>query len=198
MVANRSPLLIIASHNTGKIKEFQQVLGSHWRVQPQADFAVTEAEETGSTFVENALIKARHACLQTGHAALADDSGLVVAALGGAPGLRSARYSGSGYEDNNTLLLNNMAALRGAARQAFYIAVVVLLRDTPDPTPLIAEGRWHGRIANAPRGKGGFGYDPIFIPEGSALHAAELSSAEKNRISHRAKAINSLLALAND
>ena len=149
MIAETSPQLIIASHNAGKIKEFQQVLGTHWRVQPQADFGVTEAEETGSTFVENALIKARHACSLTGHAALADDSGLVVPALDGAPGLRSARYSGSSYEDNNTLLLNNMAALQGASRQAFYIAVVVLLRDAQDPTPLIAEGRWHGRIADA-------------------------------------------------
>ena len=198
MIAETSPQLIIASHNAGKIKEFQQVLGTHWRVQPQADFGVTEAEETGSTFVENALIKARHACSLTGHAALADDSGLVVPALDGAPGLRSARYSGSSYEDNNTLLLNNMAALQGASRQAFYIAVVVLLRDAQDPTPLIAEGRWHGRIADAPRGKGGFGYDPIFVPKGGSLHAAELSSAEKNRMSHRAKAIHSLLALAND
>ena len=198
MVAKTSPLLIIASHNTGKIKEFQQVLGAHWRVQPQADFAVTEAEETGSTFVENALIKARHACLQTGHAALADDSGLVVPALGGAPGLRSARYSGSGYEDNNTLLLNNMAELQGANRHAFYIAVLVLLRDAQDPTPLIAEGRWQGRIANVPRGEGGFGYDPIFIPEGGSLHAAEMTPDEKNRISHRAKAISTLLALADD
>jgi len=198
MVAKTSPLLIIASHNTGKIKEFQQVLGAHWRVQPQADFAVTEAEETGSTFVEHALIKARHACLQTGHAALADDSGLVVPALGGAPGLRSARYSGSGYEDNNTLLLNNMAGLQGANRHAFYIAVLVLLRDAQDPTPLIAEGRWQGRIANVPRGEGGFGYDPIFIPEGGSLHAAEMTPDEKNRISHRAKAISTLLALADD
>ena len=198
MITETSPQLIIASHNAGKIKEFQQVLGTHWRVQPQADFGVTEAEETGSTFVENALIKARHACSLTGHAALADDSGLVVPALDGAPGLRSARYSGSSYEDNNTLLLHNMAALQGASRQAFYIAVVVLLRDAQDPTPLIAEGRWHGRIADAPRGKGGFGYDPIFIPEGGSLHAAELSPAEKNRISHRAKAISTLLALADD
>lgn len=198
MITETSPQLIIASHNAGKIKEFQQVLGTHWRVQPQADFGVTEAEETGSTFVENALIKARHACSLTGHAALADDSGLVVPALDGAPGLRSARYSGSGYEDNNTLLLNNMAGLQGASRHAFYIAVVVLLRDAQDPTPLIAEGRWHGSIADAPRGKGGFGYDPIFVPEGGSLHAAELSSAEKNRVSHRAKAINYLLALAND
>jgi len=197
MVVETPPLLIIASHNAGKVKEFQQVLGSHWRVQPQADFGVTEAEETGSTFVENALIKARHACLTTGHAALADDSGLVVPALGGAPGLRSARYSGSGYEDNNTLLLNNMTTLQGAYRQAFYIAVVVLLRDAQDPTPLIAEGRWHGRIADAPRGEGGFGYDPIFIPEGGSLHAAELSPAEKNGISHRAKAISTLLTLAD-
>ena len=198
MIAETSPQLIIASHNAGKIKEFQQVLGAHWRVQPQADFAVTEAEETGSTFVENALIKARHACLQTGHAALADDSGLVVPALGGAPGLRSARYSGSGYEDNNTLLLNNMAGLQGANRHAFYIAVLVLLRDAQDPTPLIAEGRWQGRIANVPRGEGGFGYDPIFIPEGGSLHAAEMTPDEKNRISHRAKAISTLLALADD
>ena len=198
MATDTSPLLVIASHNAGKIKEFQQVLGAHWRVQPQADFAVTEAEETGSTFVENALLKARHACSLTGHAALADDSGLVVPALGGAPGLRSARYSGSGYEANNALLLNNMAALQGAHRQAFYIAVVVLLRDAQDPTPLIAEGRWHGHIADAPRGEGGFGYDPIFIPNGGSLHAAELSSTKKNRVSHRAKAIRTLLALADD
>ena len=119
-------------------------------------------------------------------------------ALGGAPGLRSARYSGSGYEDNNTLLLNNMARLQGANRHAFYIAVLVLLRDAQDPTPLIAEGRWQGRIANVPRGEGGFGYDPIFIPEGGSLHAAEMTPDEKNRISHRAKAINTLLALADD
>ena len=198
MVADTSPLLVIASHNAGKIKEFQQVLGAHWRVQPQADFAVTEAEETGSTFVENALLKARNACSLTGHAALADDSGLVVPALGGAPGLRSARYSGSGYEANNALLLSNMAALQGAHRQAFYIAVVVLLRDAQDPTPLIAEGRWHGHIADAPRGEGGFGYDPIVIPNGGSLHAAELSSTEKNRVSHRAKAISTLLTLADD
>ena len=198
MATDTCPLLVIASHNAGKIKEFQQVLGAHWRVQPQADFAVTEAEETGSTFVENALLKARHACSLTGHAALADDSGLVVPALSGAPGLRSARYSGSGYEANNALLLNNMAALQGAHRQAFYIAVVVLLRDAQDPTPLIAEGRWHGHIADAPRGEGGFGYDPIFIPNGGSLHAAELSSTEKNRVSHRAKAIRTLLALADD
>ena len=198
MVADTSPLLVIASHNAGKIKEFQQVLGAHWRVQPQADFAVTEAEETGSTFVENALLKARNACSLTGHAALADDSGLVVPALGGAPGLRSARYSGSGYEANNALLLSNMAALQGAHRQAFYIAVVVLLRDAQDPTPLIAEGRWHGHIADAPRGEGGFGYDPISIPNGGSLHAPELSSTEKNRVSHRAKAISTLLTLADD
>ena len=165
MATDTSPLLVIASHNAGKIKEFQQVLGAHWRVQPQADFAVPEAEETGSTFVENALLKARHACSLTGHAALADDSGLVVPALGGAPGLRSARYSGSGYEANNALLLNNMAALQGAHRQAFYIAVVVLLRDAQDPTPLIAEGRWYGRIADAPRGRGRLWLRPYLYPQ---------------------------------
>ena len=174
MATDTSPLLVIASHNAGKIKEFQQVLGAHWRVQPQADFAVTEAEETGSTFVENALLKARHACSLTGHAALADDSGLVVPALGGAPGLRSARYSGSGYEANNALLLNNMAALQGAHRQAFYIAVVVLLRDAQDPTPLIAEGRWHGHIADAPRGEGGFGSTLSLSP--TEAHCTQLNS----------------------
>ena len=193
MTDDTLPRLIIASHNSGKIREFQAVLGDRWRVSPQADLGVSEAEETGSTFVENALIKARHACAQCHCAALADDSGLVVPALDGAPGLRSARYSGGDDEANNALLLQNMATLEGADRAAFYVAVVVLLRHTDDPTPLIAEGRWYGHIAPAPRGTGGFGYDPLFVAEGYDQHAAELSAAEKNRVSHRAIAVRRLL-----
>jgi len=185
--------LIIASHNPGKILEFQAVLGHRWQVRPQAEMGVGDVEETGSTFVENALIKARHACAQTHSAALADDSGLVVPALGGAPGLRSARYSGGDDEANNALLLKNMAALEPEDRAAFYVAVVVLLKHAEDPTPLIAEGRWHGRIATAPRGTGGFGYDPLFVPDGYEQHAAELPSEEKNRVSHRALAVQQLL-----
>ena len=186
------PRLIIASHNAGKIREFQAVLGHRWQVLPQAELGVSDVEETGSTFVENALIKARHACSQAHCAALADDSGLVVPALGGAPGLRSARYSGGDDEANNALLLKNMATL-DEDRAAFYVAVVVLLKHADDPTPLIAEGRWHGQIATAPRGTGGFGYDPLFVPDGYEQHAAELPSEEKNRVSHRALAVQQLL-----
>ena len=187
------PRLIIASHNPGKIREFQAVLGHRWQVRPQAELGVGDVEETGSTFVENALIKARHACSQAHCAALADDSGLVVPALGGAPGLRSARYSGGDNEANNALLLKNMATLEAEDRAAFYVAVVVLLKHAEDPTPLIAEGRWHGRIAIAPRGTDGFGYDPLFVPDGYEQHAAELPSEEKNRVSHRALAVQQLL-----
>ena len=187
------PRLIIASHNPGKIREFQAVLGHRWQVCPQTDLNVGDVEETGSTFVENALIKARHACARTRCAALADDSGLVVPALGGAPGLRSARYSGGGDEANNALLLKNMATLEAEDRAAFYVAVVVLLEHADDPTPLIAEGRWHGRIATVPRGTGGFGYDPLFVADGYEQHAAELSAEVKNRVSHRAVAVQQLL-----
>ena len=187
------PRLIIASHNPGKIREFEAVLGHRWQVCPQTDLNVGDVEETGSTFVENALIKARHACARTHCAALADDSGLVVPALGGAPGLRSARYSGGGDEANNALLLKNMATLEAEDRAAFYVAVVVFLEHADDPTPLIAEGRWHGRIATAPRGTGGFGYDPLFVADGYEQHAAELSAEEKSRVSHRAVAVQQLL-----
>ena len=193
-MADQTPLLVIASHNAGKIREFEQILAPHWRIQPQAAFGVSEVAETGSTFIENALIKARHACIESGHAALADDSGLVVPALGGEPGLRSARYSGGDDSANNGMLLDNMRALRGTERAAFYIAVLALLSHAEDPTPIIAEGRWHGRIAEVARGDGGFGYDPIFIPEGDTLHAAELAPAEKSRVSHRAIASAQLLA----
>ena len=190
------PRLIIASHNQGKIREFAEILGNHWEISPQGDHSVPEVAETGTTFVENALIKARHACRATGCAALADDSGLVVPALGGDPGLRSARYSGKGDQANNALLLENMAPFSGADRSAFYIAVLVILQHADDPSPLIAEGRWSGSIATAPRGDGGFGYDPLFIPDGESRHAAELTAEEKNLISHRGKALTRLIKLA--
>ena len=193
MTSLDKPQLVIASHNQGKIKEFHEVLGERWQITPQADLGVSEVAETGLTFIENALIKARHACTATGCAALADDSGLVVPVLGGDPGLRSARYSGEGDLRNNALLLENMAQYSGHQRAGFYIAVVVFLRHADDPTPIIAEGRWYGRIAEAPRGEGGFGYNPLFIPEGSRRHAAELTAEEKNRVSHRAKAVHSLI-----
>lgn len=193
MSERERPRLVIASHNAGKISEFKDVLGGLWEVWPQSEYGVSEVPETGSTFVENALIKARHACASTHCAALADDSGIVVPALGGDPGLRSARYSGAGDQANNELLLTNMASLTGSQRAAFYIAVLVLLRYPDDPTPLIAEGRWYGQIAKGARGTGGFGYDPLFIPDGDSRHAAELSSDEKNRVSHRAQALTRLL-----
>lgn len=185
--------LILASHNAGKLREFQAVLGKRWILRPQSDFFIGDVDETGATFVENALLKARHASQQGGLAALADDSGLVVPALGGDPGLRSARYSGEGDAANNRLLLDNMAHLEGRDREAFFIAVLVLLRHPDDPTPIIAEGRWQGRIAHAPRGEQGFGYDPLFVPVGYDRHSAELAAEEKNRVSHRALAIQHLL-----
>lgn len=185
--------LILASHNAGKLKEFQAVLGQRWVLRPQSDFAISDIDETGATFVENALLKARHASHHGGLPALADDSGLVVPALGGDPGLRSARYSGAGDAANNRLLLDKMAHLEEDGRDAFFIAVLVLLRHAEDPTPVIAEGRWRGRIAHAPKGQEGFGYDPLFIPAGYERHSAELPAEEKNRISHRALAIQQLL-----
>ena len=193
MIRENLPTLVIASHNAGKIAEFERILSGWWRIQPQAGLGVTAIAETGLSFIENAILKARHACRETGHAALADDSGLVVPALGGAPGLHSARYSGGDDASNNALLLNNMRDLGGEDRAAFYIAVLVLMRGTEDPAPIVAEGRWYGHIADAPRGDRGFGYDPLFVPFGENRHAAELSPEEKDRMSHRGIAVAQLL-----
>ncbi|MEE4204410.1 MAG: RdgB/HAM1 family non-canonical purine NTP pyrophosphatase [Halieaceae bacterium] len=185
--------IVLASGNPGKLAELQHALSPlGWALRPQSDWQVPEAEETACTFVENALIKARHAAEHTGLAAIADDSGLVVPALGGDPGIRSARYSGGGDAENNALLLERMALLSGDDRKAFFIAVVVLLRAPDDPTPVIAEGRWHGRIATQPCGDLGFGYDPLFVVEGDGRHAAELSKDEKTALSHRGIAIAAL------
>ncbi|WP_298643561.1 RdgB/HAM1 family non-canonical purine NTP pyrophosphatase [uncultured Cardiobacterium sp.] len=185
--------LVLASNNGKKIRELGAILAaSGLHIQPQSDFGIGEVAETGATFIENALIKARHAAAASALPAIADDSGLCVPALGGAPGIYSARYSGAGDAGNNHKLL---AALAGSAdRRAYYACLIVYLRHADDPLPLIAQGLWHGTIAETPRGDGGFGYDPLFIPDGYTQTAAELGVAEKNRISHRAKALAAFAA----
>ena len=185
--------LVLASNNGKKIRELGAILAaSGLHIQPQSDFGIGEVAETGATFIENALIKARHAAAASALPAIADDSGLCVPALGGAPGIYSARYGGAGDAGNNHKLL---AALAGSAdRRAYYACLIVYLRHADDPLPLIAQGLWHGTIAETPRGDGGFGYDPLFIPDGYTQTAAELGVAEKNRISHRAKALAAFAA----
>ena len=184
------PDVVLASGNAGKLAELRDALASSGlRLQAQSAFAVPEAVEDGLTFIENALIKARHAALLTGRAALADDSGLVVPALGGAPGIHSARYSGRGDAANNVKLLAAMAELTGNARLAWFQCVLVLLREHDDPSPVIAEGRWMGRIALETKGDGGFGYDPIFLVGDSDRTAAELDRDEKIQMSHRGQAV---------
>jgi XTP/dITP diphosphohydrolase len=189
--------LVLASGNAGKVVELEQLLaGSGVQLVPQTALGVSDAEETGLTFVENALIKARHAARVTGLPALADDSGICVDALGGAPGLYAARYAGKHGDSaaNNAKLLHELAGVPTEKRSAYFIAVLVALRHADDPAPLIAEGRWHGRILEAPRGTGGFGYDPLFLPAGHDLGAAELEPALKNRLSHRGQALEVLKA----
>ena len=157
--------LVLASGNAGKIRELQALLGSTWRVLPQSDLGVVPVEETGSTFLANALLKARHAARVTGLPALADDSGLEVDALGGAPGVRSARYAGPEADDaaNNARLLAALSGVPEPQRTARYRCVLVWMDGPDDPAPLIAEGLWEGRILTEPRGRGGFGYDPLFL-----------------------------------
>ena len=179
---------ILASNNAKKIAELTPILARFGiTIRPQRDYGIDEVAETGLTFVENALIKARHAAKQSGLPAIADDSGLCVPALGGAPGIYSARYSGEGDDGNNRKLL---AALENVAdRRAYYVCLIVYLRHADDPLPLIAQGLWHGTIAREARGNGGFGYDPIFIPACDTRTAAEYTADEKNAFSHRAKAL---------
>lgn len=189
--------IVLASSNRGKLAEFNTLLAdSHFEVIPQAELGVDDAEETGLTFVENALLKARHASRATGLPALADDSGLCVAHLHGAPGLYSARYSGGhGNTDaNNARLLRELEGVPQEQRRAFFICVLALLRHPDDPAPIIAEGRWHGRVLDTPSGERGFGYDPLFLPLGQTLSAAELDSDVKNRLSHRGQAMAMLHA----
>lgn len=187
--------LVLASGNPGKLKEFGALLAtSGFEVVPQGQLGIDDAEETGLSFVENALLKARHAARASGLPALADDSGLCVAHLGGAPGLYSARYAGMHGDNaaNNARLLRELDGVPDERRGAFFICVLALLRHADDPAPLIAEGRWYGRVLHAPRGAQGFGYDPLFLPNDESSSAAELPPGLKNRISHRGRALADL------
>jgi len=214
-VTGSNNITVLASGNLGKLKELQAaMLDTGLKLQPQSDFAVPEAEEDGLTFienalnqsdfavpeaeedgltfVENALKKARNAALHTGLPALADDSGLVVPALGGAPGIHSARFSGQGDTQNNEKLLQEMLPLHGQDRKAWFVCVLVKIASANDPTPIIAEGYWHGHIAKLPSGTSGFGYDPLFQVDESGRTAAQLSRAEKQALSHRGQAVRIL------
>ncbi|WP_022972889.1 RdgB/HAM1 family non-canonical purine NTP pyrophosphatase [Xanthomonas maliensis] len=187
--------LVLASGNAGKLEELRAMLAAlPLQIVAQGELGVEDVPETGLTFVENALIKARHASAVTGLPALADDSGLIVDALGGAPGLYSARYAGSptNAQANNAKLLEAMRAVPAEQRSARFYAVIVLLRHPEDPQPLIAEGSWEGVITTAPRGDGGFGYNPVFLDPRYGLTAAEMDAALKNRLSHRAVALATL------
>lgn len=186
--------LILASNNAGKLKEFSALLAPiNFDLHTQSEFNVPEAEEPHVTFVENAIVKARHAARLTGKPALADDSGVCVNALGGAPGVYSARYAGEPKSDqrNNEKLIADLAA--HTDKSAYYYCVLVFVRHADDPQPVIADGRWNGEMIATPRGQGGFGYDPYFwIPELQKT-AAELTSEEKNRLSHRGQALRALI-----
>jgi len=186
--------LVLASNNAKKIKELNALLAPLGiEVIPQGQLGIPEAEEPHATFVENALAKARHAAQLSGLPALADDSGLCVRALGGAPGVISARYAGEPRSDarNNEKLLADLAG--ESDRRAHFVSVLVLCRSADDPQPIIAEGEWHGEILAAPRGAEGFGYDPLFFVPGEQQTAAELTAETKNRLSHRGQAMARLL-----
>ena len=192
--ARRKPL-VIATGNPGKLREFRALLGElPFDIVAQTDLGVVGPEETGSTFAENALLKARHAAEATGAAAIADDSGLEVDALNGGPGIYSARYAGAGADDaaNNAKLLAALARTPPPARRALYRCVLVFVAGPGDAAPLTAEGVWEGTILESPRGSGGFGYDPYFWLPAFNMTAAELDPAEKNRHSHRGTALRSL------
>ncbi len=186
--------LVVASNNPGKLREFGALLAPlGWETIPQKDLGVPECEEPHGTFVENALAKARHAAALTGLPALADDSGLCAHALGGAPGVYSARFAGEPISDerNNEKLVAELADKPD--RRAHYVCVLVFVRHADDPQPVIAEGEWHGEIVDAPRGNGGFGYDPYFLLPEAGMTAAELDADRKNRESHRGQALVQLV-----
>ncbi|MCV6590656.1 MAG: RdgB/HAM1 family non-canonical purine NTP pyrophosphatase [Marinobacterium sp.] len=189
--------IVLASGNKGKLREFSQVLGQwHVEVVPQSAFDVSDADETGLSFVENAILKARHAAAATGLPALADDSGLEVDALNGAPGIYSARYSGEGATDasNNAKLLAALADVPDAQRTARFRCVLAFMRHAEDPTPLICQGSWEGRILTEACGDNGFGYDPLFLIPTLEKASAQLPAQQKNRLSHRGQAVQELVA----
>jgi XTP/dITP diphosphohydrolase len=188
--------LVLATSNRGKLAELQPLLaGCGLRLVAQSELGVEDAIEDGKTFIENALIKARHACARTGLPALADDSGLVIDALGGAPGLISAHYAGVHGDSagNIARVLRELAGVPADKRSARFHSALVLLRHADDPQPIIAEGSWEGRILDAPRGDAGFGYDPIFFDPELNAGAGELPPDTKNRVSHRGRALARLL-----
>ncbi|HEX7046161.1 MAG TPA: RdgB/HAM1 family non-canonical purine NTP pyrophosphatase [Gammaproteobacteria bacterium] len=188
--------LVLATGNRGKLAEIQALLAPlGMDVKAQSEFGVEAPEETGLSFVENAILKARHASRVTGMPALADDSGLEVDALDGAPGIYSARYAGTDGDDtaNNAKLLAALADFPAEERGARFRCAIALLRHANDPMPVLVSGTWEGRILDAPRGDAGFGYDPLFLPEGFEKSAAELDRKEKNRLSHRGKALAALV-----
>jgi XTP/dITP diphosphohydrolase len=186
--------LVLASNNAGKLAEFAQLLAPlGFEIKSQRELDIPEAEEPFGTFVENALAKARHASQLSGLPALADDSGICVPALGGAPGVQSARYAGEPRSDtaNNAKLVRDIAA--HADKSAYYYCVLVMVRHADDPQPIIADGVWHGQLVEQPRGQGGFGYDPYFFLPGLGKTAAELAAEEKNNLSHRGQALRVLI-----
>lgn len=193
--------LVLASSNPGKIREFGQLFADlGLRVRPQSDFGVADVEETGLTFVENALLKAREASRISGLPALADDSGLEVDALAGQPGIYSARYAGEPKSDerNNAKLLEELAEITGKARSGRYWCALVYLRHADDPVPLMVQRSWEGQILEAPLGEGGFGYDPLFwLPE-LGKSVAQLDAEEKNRLSHRGRALSAMATALRD
>jgi XTP/dITP diphosphohydrolase len=189
--------IVLASNNAGKVREFSQLLAqSHIQVIPQNPLGVPEADETGLSFVENAILKARNAAAHSGLAAIADDSGLEVDALGGAPGIYSARYAGSGASDaaNLTKLLTDLEGVEEARRSARFQCLMVYLRHAADPTPVVCQGTWEGSILYGPQGENGFGYDPVFFVPTQHCSAAELDSEIKNALSHRGQALRKLVA----
>ena len=186
--------LVLASNNAGKLAEFAQLLAPlGFAIKAQRELDIPEAEEPFGTFVENALAKARHASKLSGLPALADDSGICVPALGGVPGVQSARYAGEPRSDaaNNAKLVSDIAA--HADKSAYYYCVLVMVRHADDPQPIIADGVWHGQLIEQPRGQGGFGYDPYFFLPSLGKAAAELSAEEKNNLSHRGQALRALI-----
>ena len=189
--------LVLATGNAGKLREMRAILAP-WGVdvRPQSEFTRAAAEETGLSFVENALLKARFAAEVSGLPAIADDSGLEVDALHGAPGIYSARYAGPGADDaaNNERLLRDLETVPDAERTARYRCAMVYLRWALDPAPLVCQASWEGRIGRLPRGRGGFGYDPLFLVDDGSQTAAELEAAHKNEVSHRGRALRALVA----
>lgn len=189
--------VVLATSNPGKLREFTRLLAPlGCEVLAQSEFDVEPVEESGETFIENAMLKARAACVASGLPAIADDSGVTVDALGGAPGVRSARLAGDGASDGENLraLLALMEGIEEKQRGASFVCVVVYMRDARDPIPIIGQGTWRGRILDAPRGSGGFGYDPVFYVPEHGGSVAELSPETKNASSHRARALAALLA----